>query len=143
MNFDYKDLFFKKVILIPFSTCWHWIGAINNIGYGHFRFKRKDYLAHRFSFEFHKNKIPDGLTIDHLCRNRSCVNPDHLEMVTLKVNNLRSSNTLTSINSNKTRCSFGHEYSGYNLIIKKNGWRLCRDCKNRYHRNYYHNSKIK
>src|SRR6202030_118623 len=72
------DKFDRHWIPEPNSGCWLWLGACNEFGYGKFG-KVK---AHRFSYEREKGPIPDGLEIDHLCRNKSCVNPDHLEAVT-------------------------------------------------------------
>lgn len=64
------------------DSCWFWIGAINNRGYGNFHINGKTYQAHRVSYLLHVGEIKPGLDIDHLCRNKSCVNPAHLEAVT-------------------------------------------------------------
>lgn len=79
------DLFEKHVV--RGSGCWGWNGYIHPSGYACFGKNSK--LAHRHSYELYKGKIPDGLIIDHLCRNRSCTNPDHLEAVTYKENSIR------------------------------------------------------
>jgi hypothetical protein len=72
------------------DTCWLWTGTIANNGYGHiYREGGPLMTAHRLSYEVHVGPIPDGLTIDHLCRVRHCVNPDHLEPVTVAENNRR------------------------------------------------------
>lgn len=74
------------------KTCWNWLGAQKGKGYGKFHMKGtvSGVSAHRFSYEYHKKKIEPGLQIDHLCRNKLCVNPDHLEEVTNRENQLRA-----------------------------------------------------
>lgn len=67
------------------DTCWYWTGGIL-LGYGYFWYNNKTLKAHRFSYELYKEKIPYGLTIDHLCEIKKCVNPDHLEAVTIQEN---------------------------------------------------------
>ena len=64
------------------ASCWLWTGTKQKNGYGSFGFKGRTVRAHRWSYEFHVGQIPDGLHIDHLCRVRNCVNPEHLEPVT-------------------------------------------------------------
>ena len=103
------------------NSCWVWISADNGTGYGSFRFNRKTKLAHRFSYELYKGVIPDGLVIDHLCKNTLCVNPDHLEAVTNKENIMRSEY------KEKTHCPHGHEYTKENTYL--NGKKkTCREC---------------
>jgi hypothetical protein len=70
----------------PNSGCWLWLLAIDSSGYGRGEFVGKKDRAHRLSYQAFKGAIPDGLTIDHLCRNKCCVNPDHLDAVTLTEN---------------------------------------------------------
>lgn len=74
-----EELFWRKVD--KSGDCWEWTAAIFPNGYGAFKNGKKNYLAHRWSYEHEKGEIPKGLEIDHLCRNRKCVNPDHLEAV--------------------------------------------------------------
>jgi HNH endonuclease len=71
------------------NGCWIWSGSKNIYGYGHLKFHGKYWLAHRLSYMRAKGAIPDGLVIDHLCRCRDCINPDHMEPVTNKENLLR------------------------------------------------------
>src|SRR3972149_3379328 len=129
--------FYLKYISELNSGCWLWIGALSSLGYGTFTYKQKNMLAHRFSYELYKGKIPDGKEIDHLCCVRSCVNPWHLEAVT-HIENVRrgkAGETIGKINRSKTHCPKGHPYSGDNLVINSsNGGRLCRECARLYDR---------
>jgi len=88
----------------------------------------KNKVAHRISYELLKGDIPEGLDLDHLCRNRGCVNPDHLEPVTRKENLLRG-NTIPAKHARKTHCPQGHEYTKGNTFISKSGSRHCRKCR--------------
>jgi hypothetical protein len=106
-------------------------------GYGKFTISTGiKILAHRYAYLMFKGEIPEGLTIDHLCRFTSCVNPDHLEAVTLKVNILRGG-TIFAVNSRKTHCHRGHPLEGRNLRINKKGERNCRACYHLYPSSIY------
>lgn len=106
--------------------CLEWIGARQSLGYGNFRVEGKTLKAHRFSYELNVGPIPEGLVIDHLCRNRACVRPDHLEPVTQKVNVHRGEG-VAAAKARKTRCHKGHELAGENLREDSYG-RHCRAC---------------
>lgn len=125
--------FMKFVMPEPNSGCWLWMGAINKqTGYGAFGKRRKVYSAHRISYEIHKGEIPAGLEIDHLCRVRCCVNPDHLEAVTSRENTLRGSITYDHHMGKRTHCFRGHFIDGVDPgRINKNGkqGRFCRICR--------------
>lgn len=112
--------------------CWMWIGVIGANGYGRFSHENRLQLAHRWSYEHFVGPIPDALTIDHLCRNRACVNPAHLEPVTIRENTLRAPKAMATINFNKTRCIRGHEFTPENTFIQKAHGvvrgRACRIC---------------
>lgn len=74
----------------PSTGCWEWKGSMGVYGYGTWKYKKKNYRAHRIVYELVVGKIPEGLVLDHLCKNKKCVNPEHLEPVTQKVNVQRS-----------------------------------------------------
>ncbi len=111
------------------DTCWNWTHRTSAAGYGRHRVAARDVSAHRFAYELLIGPIPEGLQLDHLCRNTSCVNPDHLEPVTARENTLRGFGP-SSINAKKTHCLRGHEFTPENTRIeKRNGGRVCRECK--------------
>lgn len=116
----------RYTIPVPFSGCWIWLGSVTTHGYGYFQGKdRKKVGAHCASYEHFVGPISDGLQIDHLCRVRCCVNPDHLEAVTQRENLLRGDNHWRS----KTHCPRGHPYSGDNLLVRDNGIKINRRCR--------------
>lgn len=113
------------------SGCWIWKGAVHrakHAGYGLVIRKGKRIFMHRWFYERFKGPIPDNLQIDHLCRVRACVNPDHLELVTSRENTLRG-NGASAVNARKTHCPQGHAYSEENTYRRPNGNRKCRICK--------------
>jgi len=136
MNFETR--FFKKVLKT--NSCWLWIGATAGGKYGDYgviRFKNRQTYAHRASYEYFKELIPPKMQIDHLCRNRSCVNPDHLECVSQQENLLRGDG-YTAMNARKTHCKRGHEFTLENTC-RKTKWRRCKICMRNYNR---HSIKI-
>lgn len=107
----------------PNTGCWLWMGSTAGAGYGVIGVNGKNEYCHRVAFELFKGPIPEGLTIDHLCRVRVCCNPDHLEAVTHKENCHRSPHS----NIHKTHCPRGHPYSEDNTYVR-NGKRQCKAC---------------
>ena len=118
----------SHISIIP-DGCWNWTGKISKItGYGHVGFNYKTYLAHRLSYIVYKGSIPEGMVIDHLCRNRKCVNPLHLEAVSLKENILRG-NSLPAYKARQIHCIRRHILLGANLYITPDGRRQCKTCR--------------
>lgn len=120
-----------KVAVAP-NGCWEWTAHIEDNGYGRFGYRGTMRWAHRVSYQIFVGCIPDGLDLDHLCRNRKCVNPDHLEPVTRKVNAERG--VAGQVNRDrmisKTHCPQGHPYSGDNLyVVPSTGYRQCNACR--------------
>ena len=118
---------------VDVSGCWVWRGPKNPAGYGVIGVHGKKHLVHRLSFALSKHSV-DGRSIDHLCRNRSCSNPEHLEPVTIQENNRRG---LEARGGPVTHCKHGHEYTPANTYINGKQDRLCRECnRNRAARRY-------
>lgn len=125
------------------NGCWRWQKSIKPDGYVDITIgsrrnnTRKSVKAHRVSYEAFIGPIPEGLTIDHLCRVRDCVNPEHLEAVSMKENTMRSPISPTAVNARKERCpSCGGNYS-----TKKDGSRYCSPCALNYFRWYNDNHR--
>ena len=122
----------QKVERITESGCWIWIGR-TDFGYGTAWFNKKRTKAHRFVYEVYKDALTKEDQLDHLCRVRCCVNPEHLEIVTPKVNILRGIGP-TAINSFKSSCIYGHEFTEENTYYVRLGKnikgmrRVCRTC---------------
>jgi hypothetical protein len=124
---DPEARFWPKVDRQTEDACWNWTAAVFRGGYGLFRKDGRNHLAHRFAYELAKGSIPEGLHLDHLCRNRACVNPAHLEPVTNRVNALRGE-SFSAVNAAKAHCLNGHAFDEANTYTYPNGHRECRAC---------------
>lgn len=113
------------------SRCWTWTGGNNGNGYGKFR----GHYTHRYAYELLIGLIAPGLVSDHLCRNRGCCNPAHIELVTSRENTLRGISKIAR-EAQQTHCIHGHPLWGENLIKRRSGARCCRICKNLRRRGY-------
>jgi len=132
-SFDFDSAYEPE----PNSGCWIWTGMLHRLGYGRLNIRdprsprgwRITY-AHRYSYERFIGPIPEGLELDHKCRMRCCINPDHLEPVT-HMENVRRGRVgeVASARARAiTHCPAGHEYAGENLYTRANGNRECRAC---------------
>ena len=110
----------------PNTGCWLWLGRVRWDGYGQF-YLGKVTTAHRASWQLHRGPIPQDRVLDHVCRTRSCVNPDHLRLVTLAQNTTENSASPSALNRSKYFCKRGHPLTGPNLGLEPKG-RYCRAC---------------
>lgn len=127
-----EERFWEKVDRGRPDACWPWLASFTIHGYGQFRIGGRETRpegAHRVAYVLTVGPIPDGLVIDHLCRNRACCNPTHLEAVTPSENTLRGDSP-PAINARKRHCPQGHALEGANLVQSKLPRRLCRRCHN-------------
>lgn len=117
--------------------------ASTSRGYGQFtNYDGKQCQAHVWLYEQLRGPVPDGMELDHTCRNRRCVNPDHLEPVTHLQNMVRGQNPV-AVNYHKAACVNGHPFAGKHLSKTKQGWRRCRTCVALRMRKYRHQKKEK
>lgn len=119
------ERFWEKVAAPDANGCLNWARPLDRYGYGNFWLCGFRHKAHRAAWLLLRGPIPDGLELDHLCRNPACVNPDHLEPVTHLVNMRRGLSG--AANKAKTHCPQGHEYTEENIKWYQ-GRRYCREC---------------
>jgi hypothetical protein len=131
---------FRSKFIVDENGCWIWQAGKRD-GYGRYHFNDQWIQAHRYAYEKLRDKVPDGMLLDHLCRNRPCVNPDHLEVVTLQENINRGQSPFI-LNKRKTHCKHGHEFNKENTAIGKNGYRKCIPCHRRRALEHMHNKKL-
>lgn len=132
--------FLDKILIYNNNECWEWKSTTNHKGYGRFSFMRNSInyqpQAHRVSYMIFKGEIPKEKTIHHICHNKKCVNPDHLEPRT-NIENIMEGNCWSAINSRKTHCINGHKFdynNTYNYYRKTSSGketprRGCRKCR--------------
>lgn len=123
--------FLSKIAIQP-DGCWAWLGHLER-GYGRFFVNRRQVRPHRFAYIYFTDEpVPEGYELDHLCRNRSCVNPYHLQVLR-HVDNLHrgiGGQLAAERQLRKTHCPKGHPYDERNTYIPPNGQRVCRTCRN-------------
>jgi len=128
------------------NKCWTWTGALDSSGYGTIWDGQRTAKAHRVAYEKAVGPIASGLQLDHLCRNRRCVRPSHLEPVTARENTLRGVGA-SAQNAVKTHCKRGHQFSSDNTLVKLspvgNRWRYCAVCTRELGREYQRQSRKK
>lgn len=126
------------------GPCWVWTGARKGKGYGSFFLDGKCRRAHRVAFEWQNGSIPNGLQTDHLCRNRLCVNPDHLEAVDNRTNSLRGVGFVAR-HAQQTHCLRGHPFTPENTKLEPDKYglkRRCLTCRRQRARARYHAQKV-
>ena len=137
MTKDHIQKLYSRLVIAD-GGCLEYIGHLSHDGYGKFCFyiggKPTTKRVHRVMFEYYVGPIASGLSLDHLCRNKRCANPNHLDPVT-NLENRRRRNQLV------TQCKYGHEFSPENTRLEANGDRVCRACVSRYSQAAYAQKK--
>lgn len=127
---DLPERIARKIAIHQPTGCWNWTACKTATGYGRVWDGARSTWAHRLCYALLVGPIPDGLVLDHLCRNRACVNPDHLEPVTDLENMLRGDNPDITRARHRSQkfCKRGHPLFGANLYRHPSGRRVCREC---------------
>jgi hypothetical protein len=130
--FKNPEKILSKLIINKENNCWEWQGSLDKDGYGYFKIRnkqeRKRYRSHRVLYDFFKGITNNSMVIDHECKNRKCCNPDHLREISTYENLMSNSNGIGSVNSKKTHCKNGHEFTDLNTYVWKKE-RHCKTCK--------------
>lgn len=130
----------RKSVRDESTGCLMWTGRLTSCGYGSVTIMQAGYpvatfSAHKVSYELARGRVPDGLVLDHLCRNRACIEPSHMEPVSQRENIMRSPIAQGALNAAKTHCAQGHEYSPENTYLYVSGpprattMRVCKTCR--------------
>lgn len=122
--------------MMVMTDCINWHKSIKDTGYGQTFFRGKVMRAHRVAWIKANGEIPDGMVIDHMCRNRACVNVEHLRVVTQYENLMAGLHNI----DNRTHCNQGHPFEG-NIMVRSNGNRECAECNRVRSRNNYAKKK--
>lgn len=126
-----------KVEISPESGCWIWQGRLDDSGYGRFATRDRAFsaLAHRAAYELLVERVANGMQLDHLCRNRACYNPEHLEVVTARENVMRGE-SITARLARADRCAKGHRYPAGQVVGRRRCDECYRESKRRWRRNH-------
>lgn len=149
ISIENRNRFLSKITFNYQNNCWEWVGRLSVYGYGMFDSRtihksKRIWMAHRISYALFRNlELMEDNVLDHLCRNRKCVNPEHLEIVSRRENVIRG-NTIARKHMLTTHCPKGHEYTMDNLLKAnlRRGQRCCRECNRLKAKERYWNNKL-
>lgn len=133
--------FWARVRQGPTSDCWPWVGTFNRSGYGRVHRWGRQEQTHRVAYELAVGPIEPGMEIDHLCRNRACCNPAHMEVVTHRENTMRGQ-TIVAAAAARTHCPRGHPYDEVNTYFHPSCGRMCRTCQREHKRAYKRRKRL-
>jgi hypothetical protein len=145
MHFNSRPVIDRIATKVAFTAdgCLEWVAFVEHSGYARIWLNRKNVMAHRAVYEYHFGPIPAGLVIDHLCRNKRCVRPEHLEAVTNSENVLRGvgPSVVREAAAARTHCKSGHPFDDSNLYVFPDGTRTCLTCKRQRAREHYEQNR--